>query len=103
MNSINLPIFDIIQNLYDIYGDIRPETLEEERKDLIKTNYDPNLPVDILFSKIEQFTDLASAGRSPISQKQSVDFAYNIFHKSGLFTRYLIKLDEKPPLNKMWT
>ena len=102
-NSINLPIYDIIQYLYDTYGDIRPETLEEEREALIKTDYDPNLPIDILFSKIEQFTDLASAGRSPISQKQSVDFAYNIFRKSGLFTRYLIQWDNKPPLNKTWT
>ena len=28
-NSINLPIFDIIQYLYDTYGNIKPETLEQ--------------------------------------------------------------------------
>ena len=101
-NSINLPIFDVIQYLYDTYGDIRPEILEQERETLIKSTYNPNLPIDVLFSKIEKFTDLASAGRSPISQKQSVDFAYNIFRKTGIFTRYLLEWDAKPILNQTW-
>ena len=30
-NAIGLPIYDIIRYLYDTYGDIAPETLEEER------------------------------------------------------------------------
>ena len=76
---------------------------DQEREDLIKTTYDLNLPIDVLFIKIEKFTDLASAGRSQISQKQSVDFTYNIFRKTGIFTRYLLKWDAKPLLNQTWT
>ena len=31
-NAIGLPIYDIVRYLYDTYGDISPETLEEERQ-----------------------------------------------------------------------
>ena len=101
-NAIDLPIYDIIRYLYDTYGDISPETLEEERQKLNQLTYDPALPVDIIFTSIVKFTNLAEAERSPLIQKQSVDFAYNAFRRSGAFTKYLIEWDEKPILNQTW-
>ena len=101
-NAINLPIYDILRYLYDTYGDISPETLEEERQKMSQLTFDPILLVDVIFTKIEKFTNLAEASRSPLSQKQSIDFAYNAFRRSGIFTKFLIDWDEKPILNQTW-
>ena len=89
-NAIGLPTYDIIRYLYDTYGDISPETLEEERQKINLLTFDPSLPVDIIFTKITKFTDLAEAARSPLTQKQSVDFAYNAFRRSGIFIKFLM-------------
>ena len=101
-NAIGLPIYDIVRYLYDTYGDISPETLEEERQKTNLLTFDPSLPVDIIFTKIAKFTDLADAARSPLTQKQSVDFAYNAFRRSGIFTKFLMDWDEKPLLAQTW-
>ena len=101
-NTIGLPIYYIIRYLYDTYGNISPETLKEERQKTNQLTYDPALPVDIIFTKIVQFTNLAEAARSPLSQKQSIDFAYNAFRRSGAFTKFLIEWDEKSILNQTW-
>ena len=101
-NAINLPIYDIVRYLYDTYGDIAPEKLEEERQKINQLTFDPILPVDVIFTKIEKFTNLAEAARSPLNQKQSIDFAYNAFRRSGIFTKFLIDWDEKPFLNQTW-
>ena len=89
-NAIGLPTYDIIRYLYDTYGDISPETLEEERQKTNLLTFDLSLPAYIIFTKITKFTDLAEAARSPLTQKQSVDFAYNSFRRSGIFTKFLM-------------
>ena len=101
-NAIGLPIYDIIKYLYDTYGDISPETLEEERQKTNQLTYDPALPVDIIFTKIVAFTNLAEAASSPLSQKQCIDFAYNAFRRSGAFAKFLMEWDDKPVLNRTW-
>ena len=101
-NAIGLPIYDIIKYLYDTYGDISPETLEEERQKTNQLTYDPALPVDIIFTKIVAFTNLAEAASSPLSQKQCIDFAYNAFRRSGAFAKFLMEWDDKPALNRTW-
>ena len=101
-NAIGLPIYDVIRYLYDTYGDISPETLEDERQKTNQLTYDPALPVDVIFTKILKFCNLAEAARSPLSQKQTVDFAYNAFRRSGAFTKYLMEWDDKPFLAQTW-
>ena len=93
-NSINLPISTIIQYLYDTYGAITPETLKEKRVEIENTLFDPNLPIDVIFNKIEKFTHISEAARSPLTQKQSIDFTYSIFRSANIFTKYLIDWEE---------
>ena len=101
-NSINMTTYDIIQYLYDTYGDITPEGLEDERDTVKNLTYDPNLPIDTIFTKIEKFTNFAEAARSPLNQQQSIDFAYNIFRRARVFQRYLLDWDKRAHLSKTW-
>ena len=101
-NSIDLPIHNIIQYLYDTYGNISPETLKEKNIEFETLKYNPNLPIDVIFNKIEKFTNIAEAACSPITQKQSIDFAYNTFRTAQIFTKYLIDWDAKPTFNQTW-
>ena len=60
-NAINLPIYTIIQYLYDTYGAITPEMLKEKRIELENMQFDSNLPIDVIFNKIEKFTHISEA------------------------------------------
>ena len=63
-------------------------------------NHSP--PVNIIFNKIEKYTDLAEAARPPLTQKQVVDLVYNIFKKYGLFLAYLLHWDALNSIQKTW-
>ena len=84
-NAINLPIYTIIQYLYDTYGAISPETLKEKRIEIENIQFDPNLPIDVIFNKIEKFTHLAEAARSPLNQKTVDRFCLQHFSRCDHF------------------
>ena len=101
-NALNIPIRDVLQYLYDTYGDINPEILSEKRQIVEQMIFDPSLPIDILFNAIETFTDIAEAARAPLTQIQCINIAYVILKKSNTFSTYLIKWDAKPEIQKTW-
>ena len=57
-NSINLPVRDVIQYLYDMYGDISPDLLAKKQTEVEVMTFDPSLPMDVLFTAIEQYIDI---------------------------------------------
>ena len=84
-DMINLPIHSIMQYLTRTYGKISEEhymSMEDEIKELV---YDPSLPVDTVFNKIDFFVDLSrQTGRDVTTQRQ-VQLAYLIFNRAGVF------------------
>ena len=101
-NALNVPIRDVLQYLYDTYGDIAPEILTEKRQIVEQMVFDPSLPIDVLFNAIEVFTDIAESARAPLTQVQCINIAYVILKKSNTFSTYLIKWDAKLPIQKTW-
>ena len=56
--------------------------MDDEIKELV---YDPSLPVDTVFNKIDYFVDLSrQTGRDVTTQRQ-VQLAYLIFNRAGFF------------------
>ena len=75
-DMIWLDIPTIIQHLVSTYGQIKPEQLRELKKEVEEYNYNPQLPVDVLFNKIEFFADLTKFANKPLSDTDKVDIAY---------------------------
>ena len=101
-NALNLPIRDVLQYLYDTYGDIAPEILSEKRQIVEQMIFDPALPIDVIFNAIEKHTDIAESARAPLTQTQCVNIAYVILKKSNAFSTYLEKWDARLPITQTW-
>ena len=102
MNALNLPIRDVLQYLYDTYGDIAPGILSEKRQIVKQMTYDPTLPIDVIFNAIKRYTDIAESARAPLTQQQCVNIAYVILKKLNTFSTYLEKLDARLPITQTW-
>ena len=59
----------ILTHLYDTYGQISDLDLDENEKRM-KTKYDPNQPIDVLFRQIEEAEEYAATGNSPFTPRQ---------------------------------
>ena len=61
-------------------------SMEDEIKELI---YDPNLPVDIVFNKIDFFVDISKLTDCDVTTRRQVQLAYLIFNWAGVFCNSL--------------
>ena len=101
-NSINLPIWDVIQYLYDTYRDIFSDLLAEKRTEVEGMTYDPSLPINVLFTTMEKYTNIAESTGAPISQTQCTNITYIILKRAGTLSDYLLKWDQRPNIQKTW-
>lgn len=46
----------------------------------------PSVPITLVFNKVDDLMDLASAAGASYSAKQLINFAYVIINKTGKFT-----------------
>ena len=84
-DMINLPIHSIIQYLIRTFGQISEEhymSMEDEMKEFV---YNPSLPVDIVFNKIDFFVDISKLTDRDVSAQRQVQLAYLIFNRTGVF------------------
>ena len=84
-DMINLPIHSIMTYLTRTYGQISEEhymSMEDEIKELV---YEPTLPVDIVFNKIDFFVDISKLTDRDVSARRQVQLAYLIFNRAGVF------------------
>ena len=97
----SLTLITMLQHLYDTYGKITEERLEKNREEMTAT-YDVAVPIDNLFTRIEECVDFADAARSPYSQAQILSISFLIIQKTGLFNKECRKWRKKDPADKTW-
>ena len=74
----------IMRYLIRVYGKIKPEQLRELKKEVEEFNYDPQLPVDVLFNKLDFFSDLTEFANKPLSDADKVDITYITVNRCGV-------------------
>ena len=82
---INLPIHGIMSYIIRTYGQVSEEqymSIEDEVRDFV---YDTNLPVDILFNKIDCFVDISDLTKRNITDRHQVQMAYLVLSRTGVF------------------
>ena len=92
---INESIPEIFQYLQENYGQITEEQLIEKEDEVHQYIYDPQLPVDKVFSKITLFQDLCIITNNDHTDKQLVQMAYLIFNRTRAFVDALKKWNSK--------
>ena len=85
INMINESIPEIFDYLQTNYGQITAEEMVAKEDDLKNFAYDPQAPVDEVFSQISTFQDLCLITNNGKTGKQFCQIAYLIFHRTRAF------------------
>jgi hypothetical protein len=98
----NVTIQTLIQYLFDEYGDIAPLDLRANAKRLNK-EWDPNQPIQTLFSRIKEIQTYAQAGKRTFTDQQIYDAAYTIICNTGIYFDDCDTWLDTPAANQTWT
>jgi hypothetical protein len=91
----------LIEHLYSKYGNITAGDLEANEQRM-KTPFDPNEPIEALYTQLEAAIDFADAAGTPYSVNQLVTTAYNLVFKTGLFADTCRDWRRRPTADKTW-
>ena len=62
--------------------------------------YDPQHPIDGVFTAVDELANYAEAASTPYSQPQCINLAYRILNRSGVFQRWIIEWNQLPQVQK---
>jgi hypothetical protein len=74
----------------------------EDKKERMKTPYDPTVPFETLIVQIDDAVDYAVAGRDPFTATTVVNTAYAVIHKTGLYNFFCREWRQQPAADKTW-
>jgi len=100
-DMIHEPLPSIMDHLMSNYGQVTLEDMHDKEQDVISMTYDPNTPVDTVFSAVDRFRDLCILTQQPKSDSQLTNIAYIIFNKPRFFMDSL-KAWNKQTTNKTY-
>ena len=93
---------DLLQHLYDTYGNVTALDLQENHALLTKP-YDPNLPIDSLFKQVEDASDFATAAGAPFTDRQIIDAAYLLILGTHVYKDECKEWLRRPLTEQTWT
>lgn len=102
-NSITLPLHEVLEYLTDTYGRVTPQMLAEKSQDISQMSYTVNLPIDIVFNAVEDLADFAELAGTPLTQPQTVQYAYLILLRTGRFTNHIREWNRRQGNQRNWT
>lgn len=102
-DTITLPVYQVMEHLFNTYGEITPETFQEKEQAIKATVFDPNTDsIDTLYKEIDDLVDLSGHAGVPMTTAQSVTIAYVILWRCAVLKDYLKTWNAKPAPDKTW-
>ena len=105
-NALTVDIPTVLTHLFDQYGTVTSNALQKRATSVSNMTYDPVLmPIDDVFTEIEDLIEFAEAARIPYTQPQIVGLGYNIFHGTGKFKEAITewnRLVRTNPMHNNW-
>ena len=93
---------EILEHLFETYGDVTPQDLRELTLRVETLSFAPSEPVDTIFAEIDDLASIAEIANSPITANQKINMAYILFQKTQVYKSALTRWDEKPSYDKDW-
>jgi len=98
----NVSIQDIIEYLFDRFGEVTPTELEQAEQDL-NAPFEPFEPFGVFICKIEDAVDIAEAANCPFTTQQILNKALTSIIKSQALPEVAIRdWRSKPQTDKTW-
>ena len=101
-NQISATIPQIFKHLLDNYSDVNEEDLLVMSNMLEGLRFEPNEPIDTIFTEIENYAEICALTNSPLSNKQQIDFGYILILKMLKYKSALRKWNELPAADKTY-
>ena len=99
-DMINELIPEIFEYLQANYGQITAEVMVEKEYELTNYAYDPQVPVNKVFSQITTFQDLCTITNNSKTDKQLCQITYLIFNRTRTFQDALKMWNNHPTNDK---
>ena len=96
-------IRDVLIHLFATHGKITPQQVKAKEIAIYNMGYSIALPVDTVFNAIDDLTDLAEHGNSPLSNPQMIDLAYVVLSKEPILQQDLRAWNRRPAAEKTWS
>ena len=74
----------MFQHVYDNYDVVIAVDIKDNDT-VMRVEYDPSQPIEILFRQIETVVEITQTGKTPYKPKHVVSRAYLLIHKTGLY------------------
>ena len=84
------------------YGKISEEQFKIKEKELKDFIYNPSLPIDIVFNKIDFFSDLCDMTNSTLTDQLKIQLAYLILSRARVFRESLKDWNKKATADKTY-
>ena len=100
--KLNGTISEIVKHLFDVYGRVTPQTLFEQEQKVHQMVYDPQHPIDRVFTAVNELANYVEAASTPYTQPQCINLAYRILNRSGAFQRWILEWNQLPQAQRNW-
>ena len=99
-DMINDSIPTIIAFLTENYCQMTDQDLNDREDELKKITFNPEEPVDLIFNRIKEFSELCAMTGNDKTDRQLVAFGYLIFNRTKAYTDALKTWNAKPLMDK---
>ena len=102
-NSINVPVYDVLEYLGNTYGNVTEELLQERKQRVSRMAYSLSQPIDIIFNALDDLADYAEISDTPFSEHQIMGKAFMILNRTQCFQQALLTWQRRGRLQQTWT
>jgi hypothetical protein len=98
----NSSALNIMTHLWDNYGTIDADELQQNSVALNSPTWNPSTPIESLFARIQTHAEFALAGGAAIPDRMLAQAAYSNVEATGLFSTYCDVWRAKPIMERTW-
>jgi hypothetical protein len=92
----------VLLHLFATHGKVTPQQIKTKELNIYNMSFDISQPVDTVFNVIEDLSDLAENGGSPMTPSQMMNLAFVIFSKQPILQHDLRLWNRRLPIDKTW-
>ena len=82
-NNITRPLQEVLEELFDTYGQVTSDELEQEEMELSKYEHDVSVPLVVLWDKVSYLKEVGELAKIPYSLQQLISKALRIIRNTG--------------------
>ena len=101
-NSINIPVFNVLQHLENSYGNVKAEALQVQDDEVSCMSYSLAQPIYMIFNALDDLADYADLSDSPYTERQIISKALVILNRTQCFQQPILDWKRRPRLQSTW-